>query len=80
MRAGRRTFKRRRPATAAGRGYPDRRARDNLQVVNHWAFVLAAYALTAAVLLGYWWRVERRIRVLEERARGSDTPPSKVGW
>lgn len=33
--------------------------------MNHWAFVLAAYAVTAAVLLGYWWRVERRIRSLD---------------
>lgn len=35
--------------------------------MTHWAFVLVAYALAAAVLLGYWWRVERRIRVLEAR-------------
>jgi hypothetical protein len=30
--------------------------------MSHWGFVLAAYAIAAAVLLGYWWRVERRIR------------------
>jgi hypothetical protein len=36
---------------------------------SNWAFVLAAYALTAGVLLGYWWRVERGIRGLETRAR-----------
>jgi HAMP domain-containing protein len=35
--------------------------------MGHWAFVAAAYALTAVVLLGYWWRVERRLRALETR-------------
>jgi hypothetical protein len=39
--------------------------------MNHWRFVLAAYGLTAAVLLGYWWRVERRLRRLDE---GPDEP------
>ncbi len=33
--------------------------------MTHWPFVLAAYAAAAAILLGYWWRVERRIRALE---------------
>jgi hypothetical protein len=33
--------------------------------MSHWLYVLAAYALTAAVLLGYAWRVERRLRALE---------------
>jgi hypothetical protein len=33
--------------------------------MNHWGFVLAAYAVVAAVLAGYWWRLERRIRALE---------------
>ena len=33
--------------------------------MNHWQFVLGAYALAAIVLLGYWWRVERRLRSLE---------------
>lgn len=37
---------------------------------SNWGFVLAAYGLAAAVLLGYWWRVERRIRSLAERAAG----------
>jgi hypothetical protein len=37
--------------------------------MNHWGFVLAAYAVTALVLLGYWWRVERRIRALEAPPR-----------
>ena len=35
---------------------------------RHWAFVLAAYAIAAVVLLGYWWRVERRLRALEAEA------------
>jgi len=30
-----------------------------------WAYVLAAYGLVATILLGYWRRVERRIRLLE---------------
>ncbi|MGH7264307.1 MAG: heme exporter protein CcmD [Candidatus Rokuibacteriota bacterium] len=33
--------------------------------MKHWPFILAAYGLAAAVLLGYWGRVERRIRALE---------------
>jgi HAMP domain-containing protein len=33
--------------------------------MRHWEFVLAAYALAAAVLLGYWWWVERALRALE---------------
>jgi hypothetical protein len=41
---------------------------------SHWAFVLAAYGLAAAILLGYWWRVERRIRTLTNRV-GGDPPP-----
>ncbi|HEV8674800.1 MAG TPA: hypothetical protein VGX21_12200 [Methylomirabilota bacterium] len=36
--------------------------------MNHWGFVLAAYAAAAAILLGYWWRVERGIRALETRS------------
>ena len=39
--------------------------------MNNWGFVLAAYVVVAAVLAGYWWRVERRIRTLE-------TPLSKT--
>ncbi len=38
--------------------------------MNHWGFVLAAYGVAAAVLLGYWWRVEHRIRSLEAGERG----------
>ncbi len=45
--------------------YPHSRTR-----MNHWGFVLAAYAVVALVLLGYWWRVERRIRELETEAGG----------
>ncbi|MGH7321622.1 MAG: heme exporter protein CcmD [Candidatus Rokuibacteriota bacterium] len=36
--------------------------------MNHWSFVAAAYAIAAAVLVGYWWRVERRIGTLEAEA------------
>lgn len=41
--------------------------------MTHWPFLVAAYAITASVLLGYWWRVERRIGELEAatRLRGS---------
>lgn len=39
--------------------------------MSHWGFVLAAYAAAAAVLLGYWWRVERRIRALEAHLENS---------
>ena len=35
----------------------------------HWAYILAAYALVAAILLGYWARVERGIRLLEGAER-----------
>ncbi len=37
--------------------------------MTHWPYVLAAYTLAAAVLLGYWWRVETRIRALEDAER-----------
>ena len=40
---------------------------------SNWGFVLAAYGLGAAILLGYWWRVERRIRALE--TPGGDRRP-----
>ena len=33
--------------------------------MDHWTFVLAAYALVFGVLLIYWWRVESGIRRLE---------------
>jgi hypothetical protein len=36
--------------------------------MSHWGFVLAAYGVAAVVLLGYWVRVERRLRALEARA------------
>lgn len=35
--------------------------------MDHWAYVFAAYGLTAAVLVAYWRRVERRLRELEAR-------------
>ncbi len=44
--------------------YPQRES----SMKSHWAFVLAAYGLAAAILLGYWWRVERRLRALESGA------------
>ena len=37
--------------------------------MSHWPFLLAAYAISASVLLGYWWRVERRIGELEAATR-----------
>ena len=40
---------------------------------SHWSFVLGAYLLVAAVLLAYWARTERRIRLLE-RADGRGRP------
>jgi hypothetical protein len=36
-----------------------------------WGFVVLAYALVLAVLLTYWYRVERGIRALEH---GTDAP------
>ncbi len=42
--------------------------------MSQWPFVLGAYALVATVLLGYWWRIERRIRVLEAHAKGQAAP------
>jgi hypothetical protein len=36
---------------------------------DNWSFVLAAYALTALVLLAYWRRLVRRERELEGRER-----------
>jgi hypothetical protein len=35
--------------------------------MSHWDFVLSAYAVVALVLVGYWWRVERRLRALDGR-------------
>lgn len=40
--------------------------------MNHWIFVLAAYALVFAVLAAYWRRVESGIRTVE---RGAETRP-----
>jgi HAMP domain-containing protein len=37
--------------------------------MGHWGFVLAGYVVAAALLFGYWWRVERRIQALESPAR-----------
>lgn len=39
-----------------------------------WGFVLAAYALVFAVLLAYWYRVERGIRALEH---GTEAAPGR---
>jgi hypothetical protein len=36
--------------------------------MSHWPFVLGAYGLVFAVLLAYWWRVERGIRAIEHGA------------
>ena len=47
-----------------------RRAAGILPAMNHWTFVLAAYALVFGVLAAYWWRVESGIRALE---RGAET-------
>jgi hypothetical protein len=41
--------------------------------MDHWTFVLAAYALVFGVLLTYWWRVESGIRTLE----AAPLPPSE---
>jgi HAMP domain-containing protein len=43
--------------------------------MGHWGFVLAAYALVLAVLLGYWYGVERGIRALERATAGA--PPTR---
>ena len=42
--------------------------------MRHWTFVLSAYLLTAAVLAGYWWRIEHRLRALEARQAHHRTP------
>jgi hypothetical protein len=41
--------------------------------MDHWTFVLAAYALVFGVLLTYWCRVESGIRMLE---RAAETRPA----
>jgi hypothetical protein len=42
--------------------------------MDHWSFVLGAYAIAAGILLGYWWRVERRIRAIERRGEERRSP------
>lgn len=42
--------------------------------MNHWPFVLGAYALAAVVLLGYWGRVERRLRRIEGHRKDRRAP------
>lgn len=37
------------------------------KAMGHWGFVLAAYVLTAGVLVLYWRWVERRLREVEPR-------------
>ena len=51
----------------AGRAW---RAAGILPAMNHWTFVLAAYALVFGVLAAYWWHVESGIRALQ---RGAET-------
>jgi hypothetical protein len=63
----------REPRTAGGltsRLYAGRRrgAAGILAAMDHWTFVLAAYALVFGVLLIYWRRVESGIRTLEAAA------------
>jgi hypothetical protein len=41
---------------------------------DNWSFVLAAYALTALVLGGYWRRLVRRERELTALARRAQRP------
>jgi len=43
--------------------------------MDHWTFVLAAYALVFGVLFVYWWRVESGIRTLE--SAGASLPASE---
>lgn len=42
--------------------------------MRHWTFVLSAYLLSATILVGYWWRVEHRLRALEPREAHDRTP------
>jgi hypothetical protein len=44
---------------------------------DNWSFVLGAYALAAAVLIGYWRRLVRRERDLRAPAAGH--PPRVRG-
>ena len=40
---------------------------------DHWGYVLAAYGLAAAALLGYWRHLLRRARALVARRAGGRT-------
>ena len=40
---------------------------------DHWGYVLAAYGLAAAALLGYWRHLLRRTRSLVARRTGGRT-------
>jgi uncharacterized membrane protein YqgA involved in biofilm formation len=44
-----------------------------LASMDHWTFVLAAYALVFGVLLTYWCRIESGIRMFE---RAAETRPT----
>jgi hypothetical protein len=44
------------------------------RVVNHWTFVAAAYAVTAAVLVVYWRWIEGRFRALETSGNPASGP------
>ena len=41
-------------------------------IPGNWGFVVAAYGLSAAVLLGYWRRLARREREVAALRRGRD--------
>jgi hypothetical protein len=45
---------------------------------NNWGFVLAAYGIAALVLLGYWWRVERRLRSFDTLGRSPGESPGEA--
>lgn len=46
---------------------------------DHWGYVLAAYGLSAAALLGYWRHLARRRRALDARPRSPRAAaPGKV--
>ena len=46
---------------------------------DHWNFVLAAYALAAVVLGGYWRNLIKRERAATPRTRTSAHPRSMPG-
>jgi hypothetical protein len=39
-------------------------------MADHWGYVLGAYAVTAAALLGYWRHLVTRSRAINARQRG----------